>query len=374
MATQRKTTKNKKSLKAHIRSSLTYVAEHKHTGKRLRHQHTSHGVLLILLIATGVMLFMNLGALSAAGLTSSGTVDVSLTVPGPAPTQGAEITNIPDQSTVTEALLALSGTCPADTIVAIYNNGFSVGSTTCAIGGTFELTIQLQQGTNTLQAQNYDNLNQPGPATSQKTVLYQPPQQPEPNEEPEVNTPETITPTPSIPVEPAPQPTEEPCQDLTAPKTSKLTLTVPCITRNIFIGERFELPVWISGGLNPYALSIDWGDSTDAEVFVLQDAGRHVLSHTYRTPQIRQLGLKIVDSEGASYRVNTVVQVNSNASGAGFSGDNPLENFANAVATHWVEASVPLYWAGVSLFLGFWVGDIFNRFFGNTKKAKKRHA
>jgi hypothetical protein len=374
MIQKRKNVRNKRNATkrtraAHLKASLTYVAPHRHTGRRLRTRHTSHGFLLILLIVAGIILFMNLANLRANGLTSSGEVNVTLTVPGPAPTRGAEITSIQDKSTVTKPLLVVEGTCPSGTIVAIYNDGLSAGSTVCTTSDTFSITINLHLGMNVLQAQNYDSLNQPGPTTAQVQVNFEPDSTVVATE---VNTAADITLDPSLPDVLAPPPSDNPCYEQFDPEaTTELTLVVPCITRNVFIGQKIELPVHILGGFSPYALSVNWGDSDTAKLYSLPTSGRHALSYTYSTPLFKNITLNIADARGQSYQMSTIVEVNNNTSAV--TGATPLQNAVNNLSDFWFNASVPIYWAAVSLFLGFWVGDLFQRFLG-LRKPIRRHS
>lgn len=373
MIKKRKSVKSKTGLRHHLRATLTYTAEHKHTGKRLPHRHTSHGLLLLILIAAGIILFLNFAVMKAAGITISNGVTVSLTVPGAPPTEGAVITSPQHQSRVTQALLRIEGTCPVDTYVSIFRNGEHAGSVACASPGTFRLTVQLAEGNNTLQAQNYDNLDQPGPTTPQITIEYVPD---EPDEQPALNASEDIVVVPTIPVAEMPQPTESSCEASSTPTTTdELIVSVPCITRNIFVGEKLQLPVFISGGIPPYALSVDWGDESGIELHSLNTAGRHVLSHTYLSPISRALSLKAADAKGKSYQIQSVIVVNGDAGAAALvdGDDNPVTSFFNSVARNWIEASVPVYWAIVAIFLGFWVGDLFQRFFGTNKLRRRAH-
>lgn len=378
--------KSKRTRGSHVKASLTYVAAHRHTGRKLSHKHTSHGFLFILLVVVGIIMFFSLAALDAAGITQEGEVNVTLTVPGAPPTEGAVITQPVNNTKFKESLIDVSGTCPVDTVVAIYRNGQPTSSTTCIAPGTFQTTVQLLLGMNTLQAQNYDALDQPGPTTPQITVLYEPDTTPNP---PEANQSGDISIDPSIPEIEVPQPSESPCIEPKPPANSdQLILIVPCIIRNVFVGERFNIPIYILGGTPPYALSVDWADGSKAELYSFDKGGRHVISHTYQspsgessgtilsqtvsTPNIKSIHFKVVDSTGASYELSTIIGLNADGSGA-LTGSNPFETAINNAAAIWLEASVPVYWAAVALFAGFWVGDLFQRFFG-TKKSRRSHA
>lgn len=377
MATKQNTTKNKRpqaKKRSHLRASLTYIAPHKHTGKRLAHHHTSHGFLLLLLIAAGIILFLSLASLEAAGITKNGQINVTFTVPGAPPTTGAVIESPLTKSKVKQSLITVTGTCPSGNIVAIYNNGQSASSTVCLTDNSFQTTVQLKVGINTLQAQNYDALNQPGPSTDQIEVVFEP-DDPTPPIPAVINTDDDISLDPSILDTVAPAPSESPCFAPVDPEaTTELTLIVPCVTRNVFVGEKISLPITVLGGIGPYALSVDWGEGNSPQLYSLPRSGHHQLSYAYSVPRIKNVSLYIADAAGQTYQLETVIDINDDGTeAANVTGVSPLQNALNNLTGIWLEASVPLYWAAVSLFLGFWVGDLFQRFLG-VRRAPHRRA
>jgi hypothetical protein len=312
------------------------------------------------------MLFLNLATLKAAGV--SGGVNVSLKVVTPAPTVGAVITSPEHQSKVSKPLLELTGTCLAGSYVLFYTNARLAGSASCQTEGSFQAIIQLQEGNNTVQAQNYDTFDQAGPATDPITVLYDAPILPAPLE---VNAPEEIIVQPDLPVLPTPALPAPTCKEIQPNSDVKeLTLSIPCITRDVFVGEKIEVPVWISNGIAPYALSVDWGDSEQPTLYSFNAAGRHVVSHTYTLPQTKRLVFRLADASGESYRVEAVMEVNGDSATATTGGGNLITQIADSISRNWLELTVPVYWSIVALFLGFWVGDLFQRYFG--AKPQKR--
>jgi hypothetical protein len=389
MQKTKKTTKNKKMTKApkltrgllayHIAASLISIAPYSHTGRAIHHRHTSHGFLLVALILTGILLFNNLGALRANGLTSGGSQTVSVNVIGTPPTIGANIT-YPTTNTITKSpQIQVVGTCEPSTLVATYNNGISAGSSMCSVGGDYATVIQLIIGINILQSQDYDGLNQPGPVTSQVQITREQDPVPDISIDPKTPTiaknPGDITANPRPPiVEPAPQPETNPCFDTTKIDTLNLsnpTIIVSCINRSIFAGDTMTLPVRIVGGTAPYALSVDWGDGlTDLKTVL--DSKYHNYQHTYKTAGIIGVYLKTTDAKGLTSFLQTVVQVNGTAS-AGASTSN-FSSIVSGLGSIWTEAPVPLYVAAVTLVLGFWVGDIFQRLFvkNNTGKGSRK--
>lgn len=364
---KKKLTSSKGLLAYHIATSLVSIAPHPHTGRPLHRRHTSHGVLMIALVLTGVLLFNNLGALRAAGLQASGTTTVTVSVGGNPPTVGATIT-FPSNGSITESeLVQVAGDCPINTLVATYNNGFFAGSSMCQDTGTYKTIIQLAIGPNQLQSQNYDGINQPGPVTQQVLISRVVPVN---SNAPIVSTtPKVaavaadIAPDPKPPViPPAPQPTVNPCFDtseLQALNPSRPTIIANCIKRNIFSGEPMTLPIMVIGGTAPYALFIDWGDGT-TDLKTVLDTKYNDYLHTYTTAGIKVVTLKTTDANGTTSYLETVVQVNGTTPAANAS---PIANFTNSLSNIWTEAPVPLYVAAVTLVLGFWVGDIFQRLF-----------
>lgn len=384
MAIQKKTTTKKKPTKVtkgllayHIAASLVSIAPHPHTGRSLHRRHTSHGVLFLALILTGVLLFNNIGALRAYGLQSSGATTVTVNVAGNPPTVGATITFPTNNTTTKSPQVEVQGSCPAGLLVATYNNGVFAGSSICTNNDTYSTVIQLVVGVNILQSQDYDGLNQPGPATSQITITRE--QDPVPlvtTADPEVpliaTEPADITPdpTPAV-VTPAPQPDINPCFDTS--KTDALnpenpTIIANCIKRSVFTGDTITIPIRIAGGTAPYALSIDWGDGI-TELKTVLDSEYHNYEHTYKTAGIIGVSLKTTDAKGITSFLQTVVQVNGTA--APITGSTSFNNFTSGLGSIWTEAPVPLYVAAVTLVLGFWVGDLFQRLFVKDAKGTK---
>lgn len=370
-----KARKKQTTLFSHVVSSLVTVSSHAHTGKRAPHRHTSHGILLVGLILTGILLFSNLGILRAYG-ASSASPTVTVNVYGAPPTEGAEIT-FPDTDTITDyQYVDVKGTCPDQTLVAIYRNGDFAGSSLCDTGA-FTVTVQLVSGSNVLQAQNYDGVNQPGPASNQIVVTYNAPVTPTTPTGPTststdvATTPQQVVknPTPPTPTPTAPQPSENPCFNVntqaTGPASGPL-ISVGCIMRNIYAGETLSLPLAIKGGFAPYALSVEWGDDKKDMLTVL-NSDQRTLEHTYSISGYHQIVLSATDSKGMTARTQTVVTINGTSTGAPVT---PVEKITDNAKSAWVNASVPLYIAALTLALGIWVGEIIQRV---AHKGKSSH-
>jgi len=373
----------------HIAASLVSIAPHPHTGRSVAHHHTSHGVLLVALLLTGILLFSNLGALRVAGLTNSASKTITVNITGDPPTVGADITFPFNNSSTRSSQIAVSGTCEASTLVATYRNGVFAGSSMCTSSGNYSTPIQLNLGTNTLQSQNYDLMNQPGPVTAQVSIIRledpivattTPPQAPTPPVVKEIATTKTDidpTPTPIVITEPATQPAENPCYDTsknTETASANPTIIANCINRSIYAGQKIILPIRVTGDHAPFSLSINWGDGI-TELKTVADTDYHDYEHIYQKAGIIDVALKTTDAKGETSFLQTVVQVNNDApaSPIGASGST-FATITAGLRSIWTEAPVPLYWAAVTLVLGFWVGDIFQRFNAKGKYSTKRTA
>ena len=125
-----------------------------------------------LLLALSLLLPINLTLLPTAladTQSSSQSVNVTATVPGPPPTTPAIILQPSNGSTVSVTPVVISGTCGNGLLVKVFDNGREIGSTICDASGQFSINTSLIVGQNELQAFNYDTLNQAGPTSG--TVL-----------------------------------------------------------------------------------------------------------------------------------------------------------------------------------------------------------
>lgn len=368
-------------LHSHVIASLSSVSPHAHTGKKIHRKHTSHGFLFIILLLTGILLFSSLGMLRAYGVTSQNGTNIVVNILGDPPTEGAIIT-FPSTNTVsTDKLLRVAGTCPSQTLVSIYNNGTFAGSTTCSTIDDFEIIIQLHEGLNVIQAQNYDAMNQPGPVTPQYSITYEPevivPGQPNPTTSPEVivSKADQLRPVAVIPQTPtvAPQPSEQPCYELPngvqVTNSEELIISVSCIHHNISVGDKLNVSVSIHGGVAPYALLTSWGD-TQSNLSSVSDSSVTTLSHVYQTSGIHEILLKTTDKNGTTSQIQTVVNVNGDGITAA-TATRQENSLLKNLSLFWVEAPVPLYIAAVTMLAGFWIGDIFERL--HAKPGVRRH-
>lgn len=392
--------RNKKNVRT-VRSSVfgrLKLIEHKHTGKVVHHQHTSHVTLSILLIITGFFIYISNQIAVATQQVASGSVSVSLIVPGDPPSAGATITSPSSGLSVKGSpVVKVDGTCQADSYVVLYINSMLSGSTTCTDAGLFSINISLAQGQNIVTALNYDNLNQAGPATPAVTVSYTP-------DEPIIDDPiDPILPTkpvliPSIENEIkscadynyqiekgandgaasvisicSEPPKAETCDDykLTKelPTGGEPHVQIVCTTRFANANEKKKIGVLAWGGTPPYALSLDWGDERETGTLLSIQKPSYVVAETsYAVLGVYTIKAILTDSKVKTAVAESSMEIN----GKEINSENFLQYVKNSLNVSWFDTPVPLYLTAVAITLGFWLGDIFARSMKSQKLSKRR--
>ena len=228
------------------------LRHHKHTAKYLPRHHTSYrGIALVLAVLGFSLLFVS--ATSAADYT------VSATVPAAVPSVAAQITSPSSGATLSTKDMTVYGTCqvlhPA-AIVQIWNQSGLIGTVACGVGGTFQLPVQLAEGDNSLTPKQVTITGDPGPDGGSVIVHYVPPVVPA------TSTIPAITPqTPATDVAPLELSFED-----------SFLLFIP--------KKETTLVLRINGGVAPYTVDVDWGDTSKASV-LYDTSGQKQLQHTY---------------------------------------------------------------------------------------------
>lgn len=238
-----------------------------------------------------------------------GSFGVEATKAKEPPTTGATISVPGSGASFTNSPITVSGTCPGDLLVQIYNNNVMVGSVVCS-NGSFSLQISLFAGTNELSAIVYDELDQAGPVSNIATITY---------------------------------------TDTRFTAFGQLiTLTSNYGRRSSPTGAQLTWPMQLSGGTGPYAFSIDWGDGSTAELKSQSLAGLVSLAHTYKKAGIYSVNVRVTDANNVSAFLQ-VIAVSSGKVEA-----EPAEKTVDAarVVILWIPAAVAL----ALLLPAFWLG------------------
>jgi hypothetical protein len=334
-----------------------HLVEHKHTGKLVHFQHTSHLALVGVLVIVGFFLAITQNFTYA----QTGTVSVGLRVQGPPPSSGATITSPVDGFKLTNVNPTLiSGTCVVDSFVVVYDDAVLAGSTICASDGSFSILVQLHEGKNVLTARNFDNLDQAGPDTPSVSVTLT------------SDIPIVDVTTPILPDNPViiPGITTGPSQCEDYKQTGTLQtggephVAVVCVPRTIESNTDHKIGVLVWGGQPPYAINFTWG-SGESTLISMDAPGYRAVKVRYASSGVYNINIQVTDKGSKAATGQSAVQVTNQT-------QQTLTQVVNSILnTSWFETPVPLYVMAVALTLGFWGGDIFQRRF-NLKKRSSR--
>lgn len=136
-----------------------------------------------------------------------------------------------------------------------------MGSASCE-NGSYKLQIDLFGGGNVLVARIYDALDQAGPDSSSVTVNFQ-----------DSQFTQTI---------------------------ERVSLTSTIARLGAPLGQQLSWPIVLSGGRGPYAVSVDWGDGSAADLKSVSFTGTVDLTHTYKTAGIFRVIVKATDANGTT--------------------------------------------------------------------------
>ncbi len=238
------------------------LQHHRHTGKLLRHEHTSYRGLAVVLVLAGMVM---VAATLAQRAAADSLFGIYATVPGPVPATGAAI-NAPDtNSTITSGDTLVDGSCPIIspqvTVVLLVDNT-AAGSAICDNNNDFALPVNLAPGAHTLVAQSYTITLGQGPDSQPVNITAQS--------------------TKFVPVQ-----TNAPV----------LSASVPF---SVLGADRTA--VWdgtISGGTAPYHVLIDWGDGNRSTYMVTTADSLHY-THHYHDIVSRNARIAVQDDTGGS--------------------------------------------------------------------------
>ena len=228
----------------------------------------------------------------------------------PPPTGGATITTPGNGGSFTTSPITVSGICPDDLLVQVYDNGVMVGSVMCT-GGSFSLLVSLFAGTNELSATVFDSLDQTGIESNIVTVTY---------------------------------------TDTNFSAFGELiTLTSAYGRRSAPAGDQLTWPLQLSGGTGPYAFSISWGDDSTTELKSQSLAGLVAIAHNYKKAGIYQLNVKVTDVNGVSAFLQLIALSNGVVEPAA---EAETADGGTVTKIIWIPAVialallVPAYWLG----------------------------
>lgn len=295
------------------------IAHHSHSGRLRPHEHTSYLPLGLLLAVVGFALSAYT-AMAATPYTGpeAGSIGITGVMPGKPPTTAAVIKVPVTGQHFSTSPITVSGTCPKNTLVEIFKSDIFAGSTPCKSDGTFSLEVDLLIGMNTLIARVYDDLNQPGPDSNAVIVYYDAvPQQAGGLSFFNFGGPQMI-------------------------------LNTTAAFRGSFPDQEMKVPLTIIGGTPPYAVNIQWGDSTNT-VVPRPDNVTFTTSHVYKKPGVYQVSFQASDAEKRVAFLTVAAIINGQPD---IATATESEKTANTLLALW-----PLYTASVAVVISFWLGE-----------------
>lgn len=243
----------------------------------------------------------------------SGSVGLQGRISAPPPTVGATISVPRDGQSFTSLPITVSGLCPADLLVKVFKNNVFAGSVQCK-NGSYSIIIDLFSGQNELIARVYDSLDQAGPDSNKVTVNF---------------------------------------NDNRPGGGSRVSLTSNFAKRGSNPGQPLTWPIILSGGIGPYAVSVDWGDNKAPDLISLQFPGTFNIQHVYDSPGVYNIVIKVSDKNGDVAFLQLVGVANGplsqeQASGTGQNGGTTI--IKTKILWQPVAILLPL------LFFTFWLG------------------
>src|ERR1700683_1218197 len=218
-------------------------------------------------------------ALPASALQNpqSTSLGIEGSVQGPAPTVAATI-GVPSNGQVfTSTPIEVSGLCQDGLLIKIFDNNVFVGAAQC-VNGTYSLQVDLFSGTNSLVAEDFDNLDQQGPDSNAVSVTFNDAQ--------------------------------------FAQFGTRVTLSSSFARQGVNPGSLLTWPLILSGGTGPYAISVDWGDGSSAELKSVSFTGIVDVTHTYSQAGVYTVIAKATDANNTSAYLQLVAVANGKISGS----------------------------------------------------------
>lgn len=245
-------------------------------------------------------------------------------MPGKPPTVGATIDSPRDGARFSTTPVTVSGTCPKHTLVELFKNDIFAGSVPCLDDGTYSLEIDLLIGPNILLARVYDDLNQAGPDSNKPAVNYD-----------------------ALPAQAGP---------LTSLDFggAQLLLNTDAVFRGVFPNQELNVPIDILGGTPPYAINVQWGDSSNKVVPRANNQG-FTVGHIYQRAGTYQISIQGSDANGrvAFLTVATIVNGQpSTIAGSSGTGGTVSSGTMTRLLALW-----PLYTSLVAIAISFWLGE-----------------
>jgi hypothetical protein len=270
---------------------------------------------VLALISSAILLFV--AAISAQAQVQNpqnGGVGVQGTISSPPPTTSPTISTPNNGASFTNLPVTVRGICTNGLLVKVFKNNVFSGSAICA-GGSYSIDIDLFSSKNDLVARHYDALDQGGPDSNVVSVTFN---------------------------DNAARP------DIAA----RVSLTSNYARRGANPKELLTWPLVISGGTGPYAVSIDWGDSSQTGIQTVTTPGEFTIKHTYESAGVYRILVKASDKNGAIAYLQLVGVGNGEVAQGAAAGSTDNNNGTGKTVILWQPAAIAL----PLILTTFWLG------------------
>ncbi len=241
-----------------------------------------------------------------------GAIGVEGKIPSNPPAQGATITTPVNGQVFTNMPITINGLCPNGLLVKMFANNVFIGSVQCG-NGSYTMQADLFAGRNDLVARVFDSLDQAGPDSNIVSVTF--------ND-----------------------------SSFNGSPLSLLSLTSIYAVRGADPGQTFTWPMAISGGVGPYAISIDWGEEKKADLISVPIAGTFDTKHAYNNAGVYTVIVRATDKNGQTAFLQLVGVANGAVVQSTSKGGNGTTKIIIRII--WI----PLLFIIPLLFVAFWLG------------------
>lgn len=293
-----------------------------------------HPISLMVILVTGVLM---------AGWTFQAmaqSVIVSI-VHAPELSQGAVINNPTDGSIFSQSPITLSGSCPDNSYINLYDNNNFSGVAWCSANGSWQIVADLYSGNNVLLAQDFNTTADEGPATAPIEISYTPP-------------------VPMFEQSTLPAGSSAALPQVSTPGSPVLSVETNFSYQVFSLDTPFSWTITIKSGVPPYKLLISWGDgqnSTQAQA----DVRPATISHKYSRAGYYPVVVNIIDAKNQTRTIQLAALIAPPGAGGVINFNNlskpPTIAAPTLKKTQWLWLAWPAYAAVLLMLVSYWMGE-----------------
>lgn len=273
---------------------------------------TTYKTIISILFTISILLFGAVTVYAQVENPKTGGVGLQGKISAPPPTSAPTISSPTNGQVVSTLPVEVTGICSGSLLVKLYKNNVFSGSDQCR-NGSYSITIDLFSGRNELVARHVDELDQQGPDSNIVAVTL--------NDS--ANRPSLA---------------------------ERITVTSVYARRGANPAELLTWPILLSGGTAPYALSVDWGDGTQNDVYSVPTAGEFTLKHTFSQAGVYRVLIKATDKNGTIGFLQLTAVANGEIKDAQVAG--AVESGRTITKVLWQPAVLALPFVVTTFYLG----------------------